>query len=142
MFLFISKQRIIGCLVAEPVRTAYRVISSPVGCKSLDVKKKNVMSDPTRLQFGSVTFQREITRKLSSTSIEMIDMNDRGAVLCEEDAVPASCGIRAIWVAPSRRRNRVATQLLDAMRLCLLKLRMLLSQIQCMMHLSFLLFSI
>lgn len=116
VFLFISKQRIIGCLVAEPIRTAYRVVSCPAACKSLDVKNRKIKSDPTPLQFGSVIFQREITRKLSSASTEIIDMNERGAVLCEENAVSASCGIRAIWVAPSSRRKRVATQLLDAMR--------------------------
>eukprot|EP00268_Persea_americana_P040102 TRINITY_DN39757_c0_g1_i2.p1 TRINITY_DN39757_c0_g1~~TRINITY_DN39757_c0_g1_i2.p1 ORF type:complete len:199 (+),score=43.02 TRINITY_DN39757_c0_g1_i2:453-1049(+) len=116
VFLFISKQRIIGCVVAEPIRAAYRVVSSPAACKRLDVKNRKIKSDPTPLQFGSVLFQREITRKLSSASTEIIDMNEKGAVLCEENAVSASCGIRAIWVAPSSRRKRVATQLLDAMR--------------------------
>lgn len=144
MFLFISKQRIIGCLVAEPIRTAYRVVSCPAACKSLDVKNRKIKSDPTPLQFGSVIFQREITRKLSSASTEIIDMNERGAVLCEENAVSASCGIRAIWVAPSSRRKRVATQLLDAMR-CVYSFPDIidaLSQIECTMHFLFSFFSI
>ncbi|RVW42752.1 Protein chromosome transmission fidelity 7 [Vitis vinifera] len=32
------------------------------------------------------------------------------------EAVPAICGIRAIWVTPSNRRKHIASQLLDAVR--------------------------
>lgn len=119
VYLVISKHRIIGCLVAEPIKNAYRVVSSSVVQKNSDVTKgMPIKSRPTKLQFGSVCFRREVIRKLPSTmsSPDIIDVDEKGAVFCENEAVSASCGIRAIWVAPSSRRKHVATELLDALR--------------------------
>ncbi|KAI3903307.1 hypothetical protein MKW98_031961 [Papaver atlanticum] len=39
-----------------------------------------------------------------------------GVILCENDAVSALCGVRAIWVSPFNRRKHVGTKLLDAAR--------------------------
>ncbi|XP_058086426.1 protein CHROMOSOME TRANSMISSION FIDELITY 7 [Magnolia sinica] len=118
VYLFISRQRIVGCLVAEPIRSAHRVISSSADQLSSDVTTcKKIKSNRTVLQFGSVNFQREVVRKLPSLKTpDMIVADDKGTVLCEKEVVPATCGIRAIWVAPFSRRKRIATQLLDALR--------------------------
>lgn len=69
------------------------------------------------LQFGGISFHREIVRKNPSPKSE-IQSDDAllGAIVCEKDAVPALCGIRAIWVTPSNRRKHVATYLLEATR--------------------------
>ncbi|CAB4317408.1 unnamed protein product [Prunus armeniaca] len=47
---------------------------------------------------------------------EALNENLNGAIFCEEEAVPAVCGIRAIWVTQANRRKHIATQLLDALR--------------------------
>ncbi|KAK1357617.1 hypothetical protein POM88_050873 [Heracleum sosnowskyi] len=44
------------------------------------------------------------------------DDNLIGAILCEKEAVPAVCGIRAIWVSPANRRKQIATHFLNATR--------------------------
>ncbi|EFH69345.1 hypothetical protein ARALYDRAFT_472227 [Arabidopsis lyrata subsp. lyrata] len=44
------------------------------------------------------------------------DRLDYGAIVCEEEAKPAVCGIRAIWASPSNRRKGIATWLLDTTR--------------------------
>ena len=68
------------------------------------------------LQFGSIKFQREVIRKENSANRSKTSQLDEGAILCEEEAVPAVCGIRAVWVVPCNRRKRVASKLLDAAR--------------------------
>ncbi|KMZ73898.1 hypothetical protein ZOSMA_13G01040 [Zostera marina] len=60
-----------------------------------------------------------ISPDLASTSLVVSACKNAinaGAVLCEEKAVSAHCGVRAIWVVPSCRNQRVATRLLDAAR--------------------------
>lgn len=78
---------------------------------------KEVLPKAKTLQFGSVCFQREVSGKDSThRSSEAMDSSLLGSIACEEEATPASCGIRAIWVSPSNRRKRIATHLLDAVR--------------------------
>ncbi|XAR51148.1 hypothetical protein NMG60_11005698 [Bertholletia excelsa] len=115
VYLFINSQRIAGCLVAEPTKMAYKVLlcSKEGSPKCPDIKERRTC--PTALQFGEVIFQREVIRKASSAS-DMSESNLNGVILCEEEAVPALCGIRAIWVSPSNRRKRIASHLLDAAR--------------------------
>ncbi|KAH7842293.1 hypothetical protein Vadar_003690 [Vaccinium darrowii] len=61
--------------------------------------------------------EREVTRKATSdTGYKVLEGNLSGAILCEEEAVPTSCGIRAIWVSPCNRRKHIASHLLDAAR--------------------------
>ncbi|XP_077230582.1 protein CHROMOSOME TRANSMISSION FIDELITY 7-like isoform X2 [Tasmannia lanceolata] len=129
VYLFISSHRIVGCLVVEPIRTAHRVVASPMSCTISDstdakiTKSIPTISDGTNakaaksnstLQFGLVNFKREVIRKVPS--VHGLEKDANGAVLCAKEAVKAICGIRAIWVVPSNRRNRIATQLLDAAR--------------------------
>ncbi|KAM7499952.1 hypothetical protein LguiA_024366 [Lonicera macranthoides] len=67
------------------------------------------------LQFGGVQFQREIVKRVClDKSSKYLDEKFNGAILCENEAVAALCGIRAIWVSPSNRRKHIATHLLDA----------------------------
>ncbi|KAJ6778518.1 N-ACETYLTRANSFERASE ECO [Salix koriyanagi] len=84
VYLFVSSQRVAGCLVAEPIKEAFKVLTGSVDETSKCAAKKNSRPISTTLQF--------------------------------EEAVPALCGIRAIWVTPSNRRKRIASQLLDAVR--------------------------
>lgn len=117
MFLFISSQRVVGCLVAEPIQKAFRVFSKSVGGGCDLTKTKKEKARPTRLQFGDINFQREVVKRAPSVSkTGVLDDNLNGAIFCGKEAVPAVCGIRAIWVSPANRRKHIATQLLDAVR--------------------------
>ncbi|XP_043709386.1 protein CHROMOSOME TRANSMISSION FIDELITY 7-like [Telopea speciosissima] len=118
VYLFISFQRIAGCLVAEPIKNAYRVLSHSVAPKSSSVTvAKKARSNSTVLRFGDVNFKREVIKTVPSVNgPELIDRDIGGAIFCDKTAVPAFCGIRAIWVTPSNRRKRIATRLLDAAR--------------------------
>lgn len=117
VYLFISSSRISGCLVAQPIEKAYRIISSAVDGTSSNNSSKKTRSGSDTLRFGSVSFQRERVKSASSSKIShVLDDSLRGAILCEKEAVPAVCGIRAIWVAPANRRKQTATYLLDAAR--------------------------
>ncbi|XP_042502553.1 protein CHROMOSOME TRANSMISSION FIDELITY 7 [Macadamia integrifolia] len=118
VYLFISFQRIAGCLVVEPIKNAYRVLSRSVAPKSSTVTHaKKARSNSTVLHFGEVNFKREVIKAVPSVgSPELVDRDFNGAIFCDKAAVPAFCGIRAIWVTPSNRRKRIATRLLDAAR--------------------------
>ncbi|KAL4560668.1 hypothetical protein LXL04_032821 [Taraxacum kok-saghyz] len=115
VYLYISSQRVAGCLVAEPINKAYRLVSNSdqkddVTTTVTEVKK----STPTTLQFGSISLQREIIKKVKHKK----ELNDNllGSIICEKDEVAAICGVRAIWVTPSNRRKHIATHLLNATR--------------------------
>ena len=116
VYLFISHQRIAGCLVAEPIKEAFKLVSCSVA-GSDSIRKKKTNSHATTLQFGDISFQREVQkRSCAVNSSEVKDGAFSGAVACENEAVHNVCGIRAIWVAPSNRRKGIASQLLDAAR--------------------------
>ena len=115
--MFIFSQRISGCLVAEPIKKAYKILSKPVGSRCNVSPEKEVKRTSTTLQFGGVSFQREMVRRNQPTkSCEESDESVSGVVLCEKESVSALCGIRAIWVTPSNRRKHIASYLLDAVR--------------------------
>ena len=116
VYLFVSSGRVTGCLVAEPIEKAYRIVSSSTGKKSQDQNGKGGRENSVVLQFGEVSFQREIVRKNNSAKGKEMCDSVTGEILCEKEAVPASCGIRAIWVTPSNRRKHIASHLLDAVR--------------------------
>ncbi|PWA65005.1 damaged DNA binding, DNA polymerase [Artemisia annua] len=117
VYLFISSQRVAGCLVAESIEKAYRLVSNSDAKSDVTTTTKEEKSVSTTLQFGGVSFHREIVRKNHSTKNERTSEDALlGAVICEKDAVPALCGIRAIYVTPSNRRKHVATYLLEATR--------------------------
>ncbi|XP_073099936.1 protein CHROMOSOME TRANSMISSION FIDELITY 7 [Elaeis guineensis] len=123
VYLFISRHRIVGCLVAEPIKKAHRIISNSSSCNdSDDISHKLAVADtelmrpkPT-VQFGAFSFKREAIKRSCSTNSAKVDQWDGGAILCEEEAVLALCGFRAIWVVPSHRRKGIASQLLDVAR--------------------------
>ncbi|XP_022766972.1 protein CHROMOSOME TRANSMISSION FIDELITY 7 [Durio zibethinus] len=113
LYLFVSSQRISGCLVAEPIKEAFRVLSCSVGEKHGGAPAKQKRLNSSKLQFGEIVLQREVIKRAPS---EVLNENHNGAIVCGEEAIPAVCGIRAIWVAPSNRRKGIATQLLEAVR--------------------------
>uniref|UniRef100_A0A2N9G927 N-acetyltransferase ESCO acetyl-transferase domain-containing protein n=1 Tax=Fagus sylvatica TaxID=28930 RepID=A0A2N9G927_FAGSY len=117
VYLFISSQRIVGCLHAEPIKKAFKVCSSSLNGGSEGTTAREVArQSSTTLQFGDISFKREIKKRTCSVnSSEVSDGILNGAIICEE-TVPAVCGIRAIWVTPSNRRKHIASQLLDAVR--------------------------
>ncbi|ERN04266.1 hypothetical protein AMTR_s00077p00164250 [Amborella trichopoda] len=104
VYLRISSQRIVGCLVAEPIRYAYKVISN--------------CSCPSIIHSSSSSAKREFQNKKQRVETETIKRNPSNvknsekiadeffgaAILCEMEPMPAVCGIRAIWVLASRRR--------------------------------------
>ncbi|KAA8518462.1 hypothetical protein F0562_015936 [Nyssa sinensis] len=117
VYLYVSSQRIAGCLVTEPVKKAYKVLSNLVDGRSNTAGKKEARPNSTTIQFGNVSFQREVIRRSpSANGSEVLDGNLDGAIFCEREAIPAVCGIRAIWVTPSNRRKHIASHLLDAAR--------------------------
>ncbi|XP_065871610.1 protein CHROMOSOME TRANSMISSION FIDELITY 7-like [Euphorbia lathyris] len=117
VYLFISSQRVAGCLVAEPIKEAFRVIPSSVDRRSDTISKTKPKTNSTTLRFGEIILHREVMKKVSAVkTLEMLDGNHNGAIVCEEEAAAAVCGIRAIWVTPSNRRTHIATQLLDTAR--------------------------
>lgn len=117
VYVFVSSRRIAGCLVAEPIKEAFKVIACSASERSSGAKeKKRKSTSSTTLQFGNIILQREIIKRATEYRSELPDENHCGAIVCEEDAVPAICGVRAIWVTPSNRRRGIATQLLDSLR--------------------------
>ena len=117
IYLFISQHRIVGCLVAEPIKEAFKVVSCSIAGHSDGAKKRETRSSSTTLQFGNIVFQREVEKRAASVSdSEVMDGSLGGAIFCESKAVAAVCGIRAIWVTPSNRRKRIAVQMLEAVR--------------------------
>ncbi|XP_074317353.1 protein CHROMOSOME TRANSMISSION FIDELITY 7-like [Silene latifolia] len=117
VYLYVSSQRIAGCVVAESINTAHRVLLDSMDKVFYDISRKKVASKPTTLQFGEICFQREVSRKgYSHRSSDVLDSNALRPLVCEEEATPALCGIRVIWVTPSNRRKHIATHLLDAVR--------------------------
>ncbi|KAK7857195.1 protein chromosome transmission fidelity 7 [Quercus suber] len=119
VYLFISSQRIVGCLLAEPIKQAFKVCSCSSNGGSEGTSAKEVArQSSTSLQFGDISFKREVKKRTRSVnSSEVLDGNLNGAIICENEGVPAVCGIRAIWVTPSNRRKHIASQLLDAVRM-------------------------
>ncbi|GFY97959.1 protein CTF7 [Actinidia rufa] len=114
-YLFIDSQRIAGCLVAEPIKTAYKVISTSLNEREEDMATKLSRLNSTTLRFGEVFFRREVIRKAPSiTNSGALGVNLNGETFYEEEGVPAVCGIRAIWVTPCDRRKHIAGHLLDA----------------------------
>ncbi|XP_058183399.1 protein CHROMOSOME TRANSMISSION FIDELITY 7-like isoform X4 [Rhododendron vialii] len=116
VYLYILHQRIAGCLIAEPIIVAYRVLSNSEAPKSIKGTNANDNgSNSSTLQFGGINFQREAVKRAPS-AINPVALEEKhtGAVFLANEAVPATCGIRAIWVAPSVRRKQIASHLLDA----------------------------
>ncbi|XP_019086664.1 PREDICTED: protein CHROMOSOME TRANSMISSION FIDELITY 7-like [Camelina sativa] len=97
VYLFVSSQRVSGCLVAEPIKEAFKIIAPPDDERQL--KKQTSSSPSTSIQFGNVVLQREVLKRCRASD----DRLDNGAIVCEEEAKPAICGVRAIWVSPSNR---------------------------------------
>ncbi|GMH04546.1 hypothetical protein Nepgr_006386 [Nepenthes gracilis] len=121
VYLYIYLQRIAACVVAEPISKAYRVLSDSVKKSCYGTRKKAVLKS-TKIQFGGVCFQREVVRRVPlDSSSQAPHVNLCGAIICEEESVPAVCGIRAIWVSPSNRRKGIASHLLDAVRISFCK---------------------
>ncbi|XP_006652477.1 protein CHROMOSOME TRANSMISSION FIDELITY 7 [Oryza brachyantha] len=118
VYLFISSQRIVGCLVAEPIKTAHKVIpgSAEEKCSDLSVDKIESSKTNHTLEFGEISFKREVLKRHDHSDKNKEEYCDPGAIICQEEAVPALCGFRAIWVVPSRRRKRIGSQLMDAAR--------------------------
>ncbi|WOL09274.1 protein CHROMOSOME TRANSMISSION FIDELITY 7 [Canna indica] len=120
VYLFISGHRIVGCLVAEPIRAALRVIANSDKNSDLSYVKSHKLAQNSErqcpnLQFGGVSFKRDFVRRNDSMN-RSFDQCQSGAILCDEESVPAICGFRAIWVVPSQRRKGIASKLLDAAR--------------------------
>ncbi|AES68051.1 putative N-acetyltransferase ESCO, zinc-finger, N-acetyltransferase ESCO, acetyl-transferase [Medicago truncatula] len=114
VYLFVSLQRIVGCVVAEPIKEAFRVVSCSDTGHYDNARKKERKVCPTTLQFGNIVFQREVEKRSVNASDSEVSVGR--AIFCESKPVAAVCGIRAIWVTASNRRKHFASQLLDAVR--------------------------
>ncbi|CAA6669863.1 unnamed protein product [Spirodela intermedia] len=104
VYMFISGNRIVGCVFSEPIKTAHRIVSVSIPSSITDNKDatRSTRSGKNMLRFGNMRLKK--------------DDSGGAAIFCEEASVAAVCGIRAIWVAPSKRRQRIASKLLDSVR--------------------------
>ncbi|KAJ1686227.1 hypothetical protein LUZ63_017617 [Rhynchospora breviuscula] len=117
VYMYISSHKIAGCLVAEPIKDAHRLISENSIHDSFSEDKVISTSSNKTMTFGNFSFAREVVKKCSSDKKTTNGGNLKlGAITCEEEAVPAALGFRAIWVVPSRRRKGIASHLMDAAR--------------------------
>uniref|UniRef100_A0A0D9ZMP6 N-acetyltransferase ESCO zinc-finger domain-containing protein n=1 Tax=Oryza glumipatula TaxID=40148 RepID=A0A0D9ZMP6_9ORYZ len=109
-------KRIVGCLVVEPIKTAHKVIpgSTEENGSDLPVDKIEPVKTNHTLEFGKISFKREVLKRHDHSDKNKEEYRDPGAIICEKEDVPAHCGFRAIWVVPSRRRKRIGSQLMDA----------------------------
>ena len=107
-----------GCLVAEPIKAAHKVIpsSSSEDRSELPENKTESAQAHHTLEFGRISFKREVLRRHNPSDRNKEVSQGPGAIICEEQAVHAVCGFRAIWVVPSRRRKGIGSQLMDAAR--------------------------
>lgn len=115
VYLYVESHRIVGCLVAEQITQAYKVLSSLTDNTFTTTPAKENRPNLTTLQFGEVIFQRKLVRRGPISTCPK-ETKPRGAMFCDEEAVFTLCGVRAIWVSPSNRRKRIASHLLDAAR--------------------------
>ncbi|KAI3903308.1 hypothetical protein MKW98_031962, partial [Papaver atlanticum] len=60
VYLFVLSQRIAGCLVVEPIKTAYKVISKSVIQRSSTSNKNAARPNSAVLRFGMLTFSRKL----------------------------------------------------------------------------------
>ncbi|KAJ6300282.1 hypothetical protein OIU76_021143 [Salix suchowensis] len=76
VYLFVSSQRVAGCLVAEPIKEAFKVLTGSVDETSKCAAKKNSRPISTTLQFGEVILQREAMKKVTAVdSFNVINGN-------------------------------------------------------------------
>ncbi|XP_078433003.1 protein CTF7 isoform X2 [Wolffia australiana] len=119
VYMFISCNRVVGCVFAEPIKSAHKIITCalppPAPCSVM----KPPRSNQHILQFGKINFLRETMKKTLPLSPRALNNDPGEAIFCEEESVTAVCGIRAIWVAPLKQRQRIASKLLDAVRFSL-----------------------
>ncbi|EXB38190.1 hypothetical protein L484_004095 [Morus notabilis] len=66
VFLFTLSQRVAGCLVAEPIEKAFKVLSISTEKSTDATNTKEVTVRPTTLQFGDFSFQRKVVEKAPS----------------------------------------------------------------------------
>jgi N-acetyltransferase len=108
----------VGCLVAEPIKAAHKVIPSSSSEDKHDLPDHKI--EPAQanhtLEFGKISFKREVLRRHNHPDKNREESQGPGAIICQQEAVPAVCGFRAIWVVPSRRRKGLGSQLMDAAR--------------------------
>ncbi|KAI4330421.1 hypothetical protein MLD38_028711 [Melastoma candidum] len=118
VYLFVAAHRIVGCLVAEPIKEAFRLVSSLEKFEHSGPIKKEARTrvEPSPLPFGNIILKRQLVKDTSVKKNDMLVVKPNGATFCEEKAIPVTCGIRAIWVAPYHRRKHIATRLLEAAR--------------------------
>ncbi|XP_064002649.1 N-acetyltransferase ESCO2 isoform X2 [Pogoniulus pusillus] len=89
IYLFVSSEKmIVGCLVAEQIKQAFRVLSEP----------------------GAVPSSSELE------DLQQQQQQQQRAWRCSTEPEPAVCGISRIWVLASWRRKGIARRLVDVVR--------------------------
>ncbi|NXI49148.1 ESCO2 acetyltransferase, partial [Chloroceryle aenea] len=89
IYLFVSNEKmIVGCVVAEPIKKAFRVLSEPE-------------AEPGSPEQGVLEQQQQQQQR---------------AWRCSSDPDPAVCGISRIWVLAPRRGKGIARRMVDVVR--------------------------
>lgn len=91
VFLYVLDSKVAGCLVAERVNKAYKVVP----CKDSTKEKKSLMS--------------------SGSHAEDVEL-----LCCSTEPVPTKFGVSRIWVRSDARRMGLASKMVDAFRANLL----------------------
>ncbi|XP_062093832.1 protein CHROMOSOME TRANSMISSION FIDELITY 7-like [Humulus lupulus] len=104
VLLFILSNKVVGCLIAEPIENAFKVISNSADIDAINTTEQR--TKPTILHIGDISFQSEtVKRSHSASNTNLLDGDLGSTVVCEEVVVPAVCGIRAIWCLLSTEVN-------------------------------------
>ena len=63
VYLFISSQKVVGCLVAEPMEKSFKIFLASGNERFDDVSSKEGSASSNKLEMGTISFQREVIKK-------------------------------------------------------------------------------
>ena len=103
MFCYVAGDRVVGALVAEPLRGAFRTV--PPVTTTADTK-----AEPPEISAPSVS-------NASDEGNARARVRSNGSITRRSDALePATLGVRALWTHPAWRRRGVASKALNVAR--------------------------
>ena len=63
VYLFISSQKVVGCLVAEPIGKSFEIVLISGYERFDDVSSKEGSASSNKLELGTISFQREVIKE-------------------------------------------------------------------------------
>jgi len=96
VYFYVEGDEIIGCLIAQRIQYAHRIIVSMLELPQHNNNKRS-KQEPTVME----------DEQIAEEAMNSCDMTSQ---------VPAVCGVSRIWVHKSHRRKRIAHRLLESVR--------------------------